>query len=623
MKGFNGKIAFVDLTTRAVIVQDVPESTYRASLGGAGLGAWFLYHHMKPGVDPLGPENILGLMSGALSGTGMPMASKFLVVGKSPLTGTWGEANCGGSLAAKLKAAGYDALFVRGVSPEPVWILVDDGEIQFKDAKDLWGKDTADTVVELMKDTGEKGLGIACIGPAGESCSLISSIVSDNGRVAGRSGLGAVMGSKRLKAVAVKGSGKVDIADKEAFERLRKGTLDHLRDLDNLPFLNSLSKIGTCGGPLVLVPMGASPIKNWSLLGKDAFPDYEKIAGESITRYQLRKTGCGNCPINCGGTVQVKDGLFATRARKPEYETIAAFGTMPANTDPESIIKGNELCDRFGLDTISTGAVIAFAMECYERGVIGKEDTGGIEFTWGNAPGIVGMIEKIARREGLGDILADGVRVAAERIGKDSEQWAIHVHGQEPGYHDPRLFDLRGLGYITGAAPGRHLISEASIRLEQEGKLGPYPELTRPEDKDEKSLRGVIHAMGLTYGQAFSDTGMCLFALSWGSNIALAEIISAVSGWDYSPSELLTTGKRTVTLRQLFNLREGLKPQDFTLPPRIASPPESGPLKGKKVDFEALRRSFFNAMEWHPETGIPTAECLEELGLQECLQGLA
>jgi aldehyde:ferredoxin oxidoreductase len=383
--------------------------------------------------------------------------------------------------------------------------------------------------------------------------------------------------------------------------------------------MNNLSKAGTCGGPLVLVPVGASPIKNWSLAGKEAFPDYEKIGGPSILKYQLRKAGCGNCPINCGGIVSVKEGPYATEGRKPEYETLAAYGTMLWNSNAESIIKANDMSDRFGLDTISTGSVIAFAMECYEKGIISKKETDGIDLTWGNSSAIIAMLEKIAKREGLGEVLADGVKKASHRIGKGSEDWAIHVHGQELAYHDPRLYPYRGLGYITGAAPGRHMISQSSMRLEQEGKLGPYFELQKPKAGDELDQIGKIHAMAGSYNQAFSDCGMCLFALSDGSNIRLPDIINAFTGWDMTADELLAAGKRIVTLRQSFNIREGLRASDFNLPKRVGQPPASGPLMGRKIDFNAVRKSYFNAMDWNPETGVPSPQCFVELGLEELI----
>jgi aldehyde:ferredoxin oxidoreductase len=413
------------------------------------------------------------------------------------------------------------------------------------------------------------------------------------------------MGSKNLKAVALRGTGSIQVADRSRFDQLRSDTLAHLRDVDHLPFIKMLSSTGTCSGPLGLVPAGASPIKNWSLIGEKAFPDYGKIAGENILKYQLKKAGCGNCPVNCGGLVRIKEGPYATEGRKPEYETLAAFGTMLMNNSAESIIKANDLCDRYGIDTISAGSALAFAMECYEKGIIGKKETGDIELTWGNPSAILAMLEKIGRREGFGDVLADGVERAAKRIGKGADQYAIHIHGQEPGYHDPRVFSLRGLGYIVNPSPGRHMITMASIRLEGEGQLGVYPELKRPEADDESEKIGKIHALASSYSQAFANSGMCLFAITAGSKFPLVEFISAATGWDFTPDEAIMAGKRSLTFQQAFNIREGLMPKDFNLPERIAGPPTMGPFAGRVIDFNALRRSYFKAMGWDPETGSP------------------
>ncbi|MBW1802099.1 MAG: aldehyde ferredoxin oxidoreductase family protein [Deltaproteobacteria bacterium] len=618
MGGFKGRIAFIDLTKGTTTEQTLPESMYRRFIGGVGLGVRTLLENMKPGVDPLGPDNILGFLPGLLSGTALPMATKFSVVAKSPLTRTWGEANSGGLFGAELKAAGYDALFFSGISPEPVYIFVGDKGIEIRDAAHLWGKDTVETPEILARETGEKRLRLVCIGPAGEAGSLISCMVTENGRAAGRSGLGAVMGSKRLKAVAVKSKADMDVADPDELDRLKKETITHLQDLEKLPFIKLLVATGTCSGLLSLIPMGASPIQNWRLIGEDAFPEYQKIAGESITTYQLRKSGCGNCPINCGGTVRVEQGPYATEGRKPEYETIAAFGNMLLNTDPEAIIKANDICDRYGLDTISAGTTIAFAMECYEKGIIGKDDMDGIELTWGNAPAIIAILEKMAKRDGFGDILADGSRAASHKIGKGSEQCAVHVHGQEPGLHDGRIFSVRGLGYIAAAAPGRHQLSTPSVRLLTEGRIGwRYPELQKPEGDSETEVNGKIHAIANSYTQVFSDCGLCLFALSPGTDIPLIEFINAVTGWDVTAPEILQTGRRILALRQAFNMREGLRARDFRLPDRMSRPPEMGPFSGLAIDFNALKASFYRAMGWNEETGIPSPNCLAELEIED------
>jgi aldehyde:ferredoxin oxidoreductase len=608
MAGYTGNVLYVDLTSGAITKESLPEKIYREHLGGMGLGAKILCERMKAKADPLGPGNMLGFLGGVLVGTGTPMATKYTVVTKSPLTNTWGDANSGGLFATELKNAGYDAVFITGAAPQPVYLSINDDNVEIKDASRVWGRSTRETVDVLADAAADKRLRVSCIGPSGEKRSLIASIITDDVRAAARSGVGAVMGSKHLKAVAVRGSGKVAVANPGEMNRLRNETLAHLRNVETLPFLKLLSGPGTCAGPLGLVPAGASPIKNWSLNGDKAFPEYGKIAGESILKYQLRKAGCGNCPIMCGGFLSVKEGPFATEGRKPEYETIAAFGTMLFNTDAESIIKANDLCDLYGIDTISAGSVLAFAMECYERGIIGKEETGGVELEWGNPTAMLAMLEKIARREGFGEILADGVERAAKKIGRGAETCAIHVHGQEPGLHDPRLFPLRGLGYLVNAAPARHMTSMASIRLEGEGKLAAYPELQRPAGDDETEKRGRIHALASSYSQAFSNSGMCLFALSAGSNIPLVELICAATGWDFSAAEAISAGRRSLSLQQAFNTREGMSARDFVLPPRLAQAPVTGPFSGKLVDFDALKKSYYEAMGWDPETGNPSVD---------------
>ncbi len=487
----------------------------------------------------------------------------------------------------------------------PVYVLINDDTIEIRNAAHIWGKNTRETVEALLEETGDKRLRVACIGASGESRSLIASIITDDRRAAARSGVGAVMGSKHLKAVAVRGSRKVEVANPRALARLRRDALAHLRDVDRLPFINALSGPGTCGATVRLVQVGASPVRNWSLAGYEAFPECVEIGGDQFTKYQVRRAGCGNCPINCGGMLRVTEGPFATEGRKPEYETVAAFGTMLLNSDAASIIKANELCDLYGIDTISTGTVLAFAMECYEHGLIGKGDTDGIELTWGNPKAIIAMLKKVGERQGFGAVLADGVERAALRIGKGAEEYAVHVHGQEPALHDPRYLPLRGLGYLVHPTPGRHMISMASIRLEGEGRLAAYQQLQRPEGDDEVGNRGRIHALASSYSQAFVNSGMCLFGLSAGSNLPLVEFIQAVTGWDFTAEEAISVGRRSLSLQQAFNIREGLSSRDFVLPARIARPHTMGPSSGKLVDFDALRRSYYNAMGWDPETGNP------------------
>ena len=352
-------------------------------------------------------------------------------------------------------------MFVSGASAKPVCLIIADGEAELRDASPLWGKDTVETEDLLQQQLGQSQWRISCIGPAGESCSLMSGIVNEKGRIAARSGVGAVMGSKRLKAVAVKGDRKdgIAIADPAALNSIRD---KFSREVRANGFHQGLSAAGTGGGTSFLVSIGDCPTKNWNSTGLDSMPTCERLNSMAMDKYKVRGYGCHACPIRCGALIQVKEGPFATRGEvhRPEYETLAALGTLCLNDQVESVIKANEICNRYGIDTIAVGGVIAFAMECYENGLIGADDTEGLRLTWGNGEAIVSLTEKIARREGFGQVLADGVRKAAERIGKGSERFAMHVGGRSLPFMIPRLSpwlgnELRGrrpAGLPHGAA---------------------------------------------------------------------------------------------------------------------------------------------------------------------------
>jgi aldehyde:ferredoxin oxidoreductase len=615
MSGYTGKIAFINLSSRKIEEEQLPEKIYRDYLGGVGIGAKVLYERMQPDANPLGPENIIGFIPGLLTGTPVPMTSKFSIVAKSPLTNTWGDTNSGGLFSSELKSAGYDALFFTGKSDKPVYALITNNTIELKDATHIWGKTTSETVEIIRTETGDSKLKIACIGPSGELKALIASVVTDEQRVAGRSGIGAVMGSKRLKAVAVHGTGKMKVADSERVKQLSKDTIPLLRDYEHLPFMKMLHDTGTCNGLQGGIPMGNAPIRNWSLKGPQAFPEFQNLAAPHILKYQIKRAGCGNCPINCGGILSMKKNSHTIQTRQPEYETMAAFGSMLLNSDPDTIILANNMCDEYGIDTISAGTVIAFAMECYENGIINKDLTSDIELTWGNTKAIMAILEKIVTRRGFGSILADGVRKAAVQIGRNSEQYAMHVHGQELGYHDPRFNPARGLGYISNATPGRHMVSAAAMRLEGQGNVGPYPEIKKPDIEDQWELRGHIGALATSYSQAFQGCGVCLFALGGGTQYPLIDFINAVTGWNLSAEEVINSGKRVLTLRQAFNIRDGLRSKEFNLPKRLIEPAPMGPTAGKKLNFNAMKASFNKAMKWGEKSGIPSAECLRELGL--------
>ena len=620
--GYMGRIGFVDLSTGEMREEKLDERLARSFIGGYGLGARILFEHQKGGADPLGPENTLGFTTGPLTGTPSPTGGRYMAVCKSPLTGGWGDANSGGYLGSELKSAGWDAIFVSGIAASPKYLLATEEGLELREASHVWGRDTVDTEEILRKDVGVSRLRVACIGPASERRSLISGIVNDGGRIAARSGVGAVMGSKRLKALAVHGKRKVTVSDKEMLDRLRKGFIKELRELKGFPRL--LTDYGTCGLTDGLVAGGATPVKNWLLAGKQAFPTLDKIADfDTVIQYQVKKYACSNCPIACGGIFKVSKGPYPlAEVHKPEYETIAAFGTMCMNDNWLSIIKLNDMCNRSGLDTISAGSVLAFAMECFEKGIITKSDTDGIELTWGNAEAMVAMIEKIIRREGLGDVLADGVKAAAQKIGRDAQECAIHVGGQEPGLHNASFLPGRGTGFVCDPTPGRHTAAAPMARIDggSPAIVAPYPELQfRDYERYEYKSKGPASATTSCYWQVGACAGVCLFPVIFFGNYPLLEFLNAVTGWGMDMAEALETGARIQTLRQAFNLREGIGPREIKLPTRMAGvPPKSeGPLAGITIDIDSLASEYRKAMGWDPDTGYPTEATLGRLGLKE------
>jgi len=532
---------------------------------------------------------------------------------KSPLTGTWGDANSGGYFGHELRAAGFIAVFFSGISSRPVYLWLDNGKAELRDAAHLWGRETYQTLDILRYELDDQRIRIACIGPAGESLSLLASVLNDVGDAAGRSGLGAVMGSKRLKAIAVKGEGKVPVANPKRLDTLRKSFLQ------SLDVYSRLKKYGTLEETVEDITLGITAIKNWSLLGAEAFPNYNKFdADELINKYEIEKHTCWGCPIACKGTFQVKKGPFAIdNTPKTEYETIAAFGPMCFIDDIEPIIQAGDICNRFGIDTISTGSVIAFAMECYESGIISKKETDGIELTWGNAPAMLAVLNKLARREGFGAVLADGVKKASERIGRGSEKFAIHVSGQEPGFQDSRFWPGRGLMYVCDPTPGRHTAGILPTATTRRKNIAPYPELQCPKvDPLDYQAAGPLHATGSKYYQFINASGFCLFACGY-APMPTADYVSAVTGWDFDMAEGLKTGWRIQTLRHAFNIREGLHPDDFRLPRRMSEPSMAGQHSGKQIDFNVLRESFFDAMGWDTESGWPSEATLQDLQLME------
>jgi len=592
-----GKILFADLATGKLKDEKLDEKICQDFIGGYGIGARIIYSRQKAGADPLGAENMLGFMTGPVTGTGIPFGSRYaVVVGKSPLTEGWGDANSGGEFGPYLKFAGYDGVFFTGASEKPVYLLIKDGKAELRDASNLWGKDTVETEQILKAELG-KDTRVASIGPSGETLSLISAVMNDKGRAAGRSGVGAVMGSKKLKAVAVIGTGQVPVANKPKVSNLRRECIKNMKG----PMVDRFRSMGTAGGTADSAKSGDSPVKNWDGVGIRDFPNAELISGDNVIANLDKRYACYRCPIGCSGYLKAGKGeyKYAAGVKRAEYETLCSFGTYCLNDNIESINVANDICNRYGLDTISAGGVIGFAIECYENGVITKADTDGIELTWGNHRALVDMTWKMAKREGLGDALADGVKVAAKKIGKGAEQYAVHIGGQELGMHDPkyvspsRTSNPAAARYQMDATPGRHTQG-----------FGP------------SGFRGhVVNASGLCLFGSFLPADPANF---------IADSIGVVTGWDRPTEELLKIGERIANLRHVINLREGVNPLEWEVHPRIVGQPpqEEGPLAGVTSDIEAQVYWNLGALDWDRITAKPSKRKLLELGLNDVAEDL-
>jgi aldehyde:ferredoxin oxidoreductase len=607
-----GKMLFVDLAKKEIKEEVLDEKLCRQFIGGYGLGARILFSRQKAGADPLGPDNILGFVTGPMTGTSALGGSRYVVVGKSPLTGTWGDANSGGYFGPNLKFAGYDAVFFTGISEKPVYLFIDNGQAEIRGAAHLWGKDTFETEDILRSELG-KDVEVACIGPSGENLSLIAAVMNNKGRAAARSGLGAVMGAKKLKAVAVRGNMKIPIDDDKGVSDLRRKYVGEI----GMPASPLLKDFGTPDFFNGNAENGDAPCKNWGGTSVIDFPDYKLIGVEPVLARQEKKYACYRCPIGCGGHMKAgTEYSYEAGAHKPEYETITMFGSVCLNSNVESIIKLNDICNRCGIDTISAGAIMAFAIECYENGIITKADTDGIEMTWGNHKSIVAMTEKMARREGFGNILADGVKVAAEKIGKGADRYAIHIQGQEFPAHDPKFEYAFITAYRLDATPGRHT---------QHSEEKCPPGLVAAFDSKSFSGRGEVHKRGNTFGHVMGSAGMCLFIFDSLPNVnVVVEFLRAITGWDITFDELLEAGERIANIRQAFNIREGVNAMQFKMPDRVLGrpPQKEGPLAGITIDEDTMDRDYLATMDWDPRTMMPSKKKLQQLGLVDVAKAL-
>lgn len=636
--GCLGKILWVDLTGGTCREEIVADEVYERHLSGIGLAVHLLADRIPAGADPLGPENILGFVSGLLTGTGALFSGRWMAAGKSPLTGGWGDANCGGTLSPAIKRCGYDGIFFAGVSSRPVYLFVGPGGPEIRDAAYLWGKDAPVAEEELMKEAGGQAR-VAVIGPAGERLSLIAGICNDRGRLAARSGLGAVMGSKRLKALVLTGKGRIPVHHREEVHRLSRecnrwvqlqppflsgtmaayiGTLMRLLPtqmaMDGMVYKLLLKKWGTSSMNQMSVEMGDAPVMNWKGTSADwGLGKSRSVNPDVIRALEKVKYHCYSCPLGCGGICATGGPLG--EVHKPEYESILALGALCMNADLGSIITMNELLNRAGMDTISAGGTVAFAMECYEQGILSREDLDGLDLRWGNAEAMIALIEKMIRREGVGDLLADGAKRAAARIGRGSEAFAMHAGGQELPMHDGRNDPGFNVHYSVEATPGRHTIG-AQLYYEMFQLWKRIPELPSPPlvyHKNRKYIadeeKAVMAAACSKFMNVANGAGLCLFGLFLGAaRIPSFAWLNAATGWRRTPEEYLAVGAAVQDLKQKFNCKHGIDPKSFRVPDRvIGRPPQRrGANRGRTMDIEKMCRDYWEHFGWEGETGIPT-----------------
>lgn len=613
LHGVAGKIAIVDLTTGKARVERVPDETYIKYLGGYGLGAYHIFKSQKPGVDPLGPEAVFGLATGFLTGTDAITGNRFAAVGKSPKTGGWGDANCGGTFGPALKRAGFDAVFFSGVSPKPVYAVAQGGRIELHDAGGLWGLACGETEKLLAEAHGSRARA-AVIGPAGERVSALACVINDHGRAAGRSGLGMVMGAKRLKAVVAVPGDPVPVADAQGLKGLRRSLINEHFTTGN-PLYDFFHGTGTPGALAPNVAKGDCPVRNWAGT-PDEFPDAEKISGGEVLKLVQRRYGCWKCPIACGSIIQIESGKYSGAGHQPEYETLGAFGSMCLNHDLASICHCNNLCNDYGLDTISTGATVAFAMECFERGLL-TAGQAGMELRWGDPDAVAAMTEQLAKGHGpLYEIFGNGGRAALDHLGAEAGEFSMDAGGEELPMHDPRFFPGLGISYAADATPGRHT-ANGSWNLEAGSMAGKFPGV-EIEDKYRYSGKGKAHKTIGSYMQAVNAAGLCMFGAFIGPASMLPECLTLVSGRVFTMDEVVETGERIANLRMAFSVREGVRaPRDYRLPGRALGVPPlpGGPTAGLTVDNETQVREYFQAMGWNYESGLPKRLTLQRLGL--------
>lgn len=627
-KGYAGKWLHVNLTTGRVESRPYDREMAEQYLGGNGFGARLLWERVGSDVHPLAPESLLIFSTGPLCGTLVPNPGRMEVIAKSPLTGIYGDANTGGFLGPELKFAGWDAIVVTGQASHPVYLAVADSHVEVRDARPLWGSTTSETEASIRKLWDDPEVKTATIGPAGENGVLFSGIQTTPQRSAARCGLGAVMGSKRLKAIAVRGHGAIPIADPGRFHAVAAELHHRLRAN---PIFEAVAAHGTPGIVSMMDALGRFPTKNFQM---GSFPDIEAISAESLeARAFVRHLACFGCPVACDKLYTLPDGPYAgTSIRSVEYETLNAMGAAVWNADLDTILQANRLCDELGMDTISAGRAISLAMELWEQEILNLDDTDGLALHWGDRDVILTLLQKMARREGdFATLLSQGVRRAAEAIGRGAEEYAMHVKGMAIAAQDGRAQKSMGLAHATSNRGADHLkafpvIDETGYPDEARRRYGEdyLPEMAQPLATKHKPF---LVKDGEDFGAVVDSVGMC----KSGGTFVLAEIywpdiaaaLEAATGMEMGVERLKRIGERIYNLQRCYNARHGITRADDRLPRRFSEEPSpSGNAKGETIQLAAMLDEYYRLRGWDRQTGWPTKEKLQELGLEDAIEEL-
>jgi aldehyde:ferredoxin oxidoreductase len=620
--GYAGRILYVDLSKGKYWVEELKESLAKAYVGGSGLAAYLLWNLIDSGVDPLSPENPLIIATGPATGALAPSAGRFALVSKSPLTGIWGESHAGGFFGPEVKYAGYDMVVILGRSPTPVSLVIDDSSVEIHKTTDLWGLNTRDTTNELRGRFG-KDYHVICIGPAGENLVKFASVMVDYYRAFGRTGMGAVMGSKKLKAVVVRGSKGVEVYDPDKYLEVLEDIL--WRNTEGpwaLPAQMSLGRYGTPSLVTAMNAIGRLPTKNhWTGYWERA----DRLSGDELLKYRVSRGSCFSCMIMCKHITKVPDGRYeGAFSGGPEYESVVALGSNLLIDNIEAVIYMNQLCNLYGLDTISTGKVISYVFECYEKGLISKEELGGVEALWGSEEAAIKLIIMIVRREGIGDILAEGVRKASEVLGRGYE-YALHVKGLEVSAQDPRGHKSVGLTWAISVRGADHLrslttVDELGYRDVAAERFGA-DKVDYVCDRLSERYKGLIVKDQEDLFALVDSIIMCKYGTMWPPMYYfdfIAKLLPPLTGIkEFSDvKNLRLIAERIVNLKRCFNLREGVGKESEVLPKRFTEEVmPTGPSKGQVCDLEPMLREYYMYRGWDYRSGLPYEETLERLGL--------